>query len=190
MIRNYSVLNLLIKFPLPFLLQVIWENRTRDSLAGQTAFCSLDSVDCKIQKTDPLNLKWYSNKFKGPGLRYEIGICIRTGHIVWKYGGYPCGEYSDDILVQQAYVLAVGVGEKTFADKAYRGITSFILPNKENKSEHDRIMASHEDVKKYLKSFAVLKKAFRSDIEKHPMVFNAVANLVQLDILENGDPLA
>ena len=31
----------------------------------------------------------------GPALRYEIALEIKTGHIVWAYGGFPPGEYPD-----------------------------------------------------------------------------------------------
>lgn len=86
-------------------------------------------------------------------------------------------------------MLAVDAVEKTFADKRYGDATTyFIVPNGENKCEHDRIMARHEAVNKRFKRFEALKQSFRHDLEKHPMVFNAVANLIQL-MLENGEPL-
>lgn len=85
-------------------------------------------------------------------------------------------------------MLAVDVVEKTFADKRYADATYFIVPNGENKCEHDRIMVRHEAVNKRFKRFEALKQSFRHDLEKHTMVFNAVANLIQL-MLENDEPL-
>jgi len=41
---------------------------------------SVDGTDCQIQEPLLFNAKWYSHKFKGPGLRYEVGVCISTGH--------------------------------------------------------------------------------------------------------------
>lgn len=79
-------------------------------------------------------------------------------------------------------------GEKTLADKGYRDHNFFILPNLINNIVHGRIMARHETVNRRMKQFQALKQAFRHDIQKHPMVFNAVANLTQL-MLENGEPL-
>lgn len=74
------------------------------------------------------------------------------------------------------------------ADKGYREPRYFILPNETNKTIHKRIMSRHETVNKRLKQFLILKQPFRHDLKKHPMVFKAVANLVQL-MIENGEPL-
>lgn len=131
---------------------------------------------------------WYSHKFKGPGLRYEIGLNIKTGHIVWAFGGYPCGGYPDLKLARELYVLNVKAGEKTIGDKGYKDTNFFILPNEQNKTVHRRIMARHETVNKRLRHFKVLKQTFRHDIKKHPMCFHAVVNVTHL-ILQNGEPL-
>ena len=67
----------------------------------------------------PFNPKWYSHNFHGPGLRYEIGICIRTGHVVWAYGGLPCGEWPDLRLARSHFILKLQAGEKAIADRGY-----------------------------------------------------------------------
>ncbi|XP_037047178.1 uncharacterized protein LOC119081971 [Bradysia coprophila] len=167
---------------------IVWENRKQKSVGGQTAFCSLDSIDLKIRDQNPSSPKWYSHKLKAPGLRYEIGISIQTGHIVWKNTGYPCGDSSETALARESYTLCVEPGEKTFAKKSYRNEQFFILPNPNNKTEHERIMARHLELTQRLKRFASLKQPFRHDLEKHTTVFNAVINVIQL-MLENGDPL-
>lgn len=158
------------------------------SVNGQTVFCSLDGVDFKIKEPIIFSRKWYSHKFKGPGLRYEIGLNIRTGDIAWKYGGYPCGEYPDLKLAREVYIHSVNIGEKTLGDKGYRDANFFILPTPNTKDTHGRIMARHETVNKRLKQFKSLSHPFRHDLKKHPMVFDAVVNATQL-MLENGEPL-
>lgn len=168
--------------------QIIWENRKDGAVAGQTAFCSIDGTDFRIKELTPFSKKWFSHKTHGPGLRYEIAICIRTGHIVWKHGGYSCGEYPDLKIVREAYVLSVDVGEKTLADLGYADQNFFILPNYNNTTAHERIMSRHETVNKRFKQFQALKQPFRHELDKHPMVFHAVANLTQL-MIENGEPL-
>lgn len=116
-------------------------------------------------ETKPFNEKFYSHKFNGPGLRYEVGLNIRTGHIVWTNGGYPCGDYSDLTVARQAYVFLVNDNERTLSDKGYRGSPYFILPNQQNAEVHKRIMASHETVNKRLKTFRILKKPFHHDLK-------------------------
>ena len=43
----------------------------------------------------PYNPKWYTKKYQGAGVRYEIGVCIQTGDIVWTNGPFPCGRWQD-----------------------------------------------------------------------------------------------
>lgn len=165
-----------------------WDKRFESSETDQTCFCSLDGVDFKILEQTPFNRRWFSHKFRGPGLRYEIALCIRTGHIVWKYGGYPCGEYPDLKLAREAYVFTVLPGELTMADKGYRDQTLFLLPTAANGRKHKQIMARHETVNKRIRQFKILKDTFRNSIKKHPMIFHAVVNLTQL-LIEYEEPL-
>ena len=55
----------------------------------------VDGTDFHIQEPALFNPKWYSHKFRGPGLRYEIGVCIKTGWIVWVNGPFPAGAWPD-----------------------------------------------------------------------------------------------
>lgn len=136
----------------------------------------------------PFNPKWYSHKFRGPGLRYEIAINIRTGYMVWANGGYPCGEFPDLKLAHESYLLSINPGELTIADKGYKDSRFFILKNANNHQQHSLIMARHETVNKRMKQFKILKYPFRNALVKHPIVFHAVANITQLAI-KNGQPL-
>lgn len=121
-------------------------------------------------------------------MRYEIGLNIRTGDIVWAFGGYPAGAYTDLKLARESFVLSVNRGEKALADRIYKDDTFFILPNNTNRDLHNRIMSRHETVNMRMKQFAILANTFRNDLSKHPIVFHSVANLVQL-MIENGHPL-
>lgn len=69
-----------------------WVFRLNKHGHGPTCFVSLDGVNFKIEELSPLSVKWHSHKFNGPGLRCEIGLCIRSGHIVCANGSYPCGD--------------------------------------------------------------------------------------------------
>lgn len=169
-------------------MQIIWENRVVSSVLGQTCFCSLDGVDFKIREPVPFSRLWYGHKFKAAGLRYEIGLNIRNGSMVWVNGGYPCGEYPDLKLARESYVLSVNHGEKTIADKGYNDQNFFIIPNNANTELHDKIMSRHETINKRMRQFQILKQTFRHNKSKHPMVFHAVANLTQ-PMIDNGEPL-
>jgi hypothetical protein len=56
----------------------------------------------------------------GPGVRYEIGICIQTGVPVWTNGPYPFGSWPDLRIAPHALVDAFDPGEYYIADGGYR----------------------------------------------------------------------
>ena len=72
--------------------QIRWEQRYVGDV-GNECLVSVDCTDCKIREPGPYARKaskvWFSFKFKGPGLRYEIGINILSGLMVW-VGGPTC----------------------------------------------------------------------------------------------------
>ena len=51
--------------------------------------------DFWIQQFDPFSTVWFGHKSNGPGNRYEVGVCIRSGAIVWLHGPFPCGLKND-----------------------------------------------------------------------------------------------
>ena len=66
---------------------------------GNYCLVSVDEVDFEITEPYPYDREWsrrcFSPKFKGPGVRYEIALCILTGDIVWVNGPFACGQWSD-----------------------------------------------------------------------------------------------
>ena len=81
---------------------------------------SIDGTDCRIQEQSPFDGKWYSHKFKGPALRYEIGVCMVTGLVVWVMGGFPAGEYPDLKIYRMGPKYILEDGEKVIADGGTR----------------------------------------------------------------------
>lgn len=146
----------------------------------------MDGVDFRILEPtfDP---KWYSHKFRSAGLRYEVGLCIRTGKIVWFNGGFPCGTYPDLKVAYECYIHIIENGELTMADKGYKNDKYFLLP-KEHCQRHKLIMSRHETVNKRLRQFKILDNKFRHSLIKHEICFGAVINLTEI-LIENGEPL-
>ncbi|KAG9404512.1 hypothetical protein AC1031_004720 [Aphanomyces cochlioides] len=167
-----------------------WGNRFVNASPGATMFVSLDGTDFRILEPTPFDAKWFSHKFKGAGLRYEIGLCIHTGHIVWAHGGLPCGEWPDLRLARDAYIYAVNRGEKTLADRGYADPSYFVYPSDERRdnARQKQIMARHETCNRRLKQFRILGGIFRHRLTLHPTCFHAVVNLTQI-MIENGEPL-
>jgi hypothetical protein len=153
---------------------------------------SLDGTDFKIYEQRPFDRKWFSHKFHGPGLRYEIGLAIHTGKIVWINGGYPCGQFPDLKIARELYTSVVEFGELTLADLGYRDANFFITPRNLNgfltASKHKIIMQRHETVNRRFKQFAILRNTFRNKIEKHSSCVRAIANMIQVS-MNNGEKL-
>lgn len=108
--------------------------------------------------------------------------------MVWIHGGYPAGLYPDLKLARIAFVPSLNEHERAMADNGYKDHNHFILPDARNSELHNLIMARHETINRRLKEFKILSEDFRHQLQKHPMIVNAVANIVQL-MLKNGHPL-
>lgn len=154
------------------------------------AYASVDGTDCPINEPSPFCTGWYSHKLNGPGVRYEIGLSIKKGHIVWVNGPFECGKYPDIAIFKHNMVTDLIEGEKVVADNGYNHFAC-ITPSSVrdmDKSLHKRIRARHETVNARLKFFNSIKHTFRHDISLHSTVFHAVANLAALNI-QTSDPL-
>ncbi|KAF0738930.1 hypothetical protein Ae201684_005301 [Aphanomyces euteiches] len=167
-----------------------WDNRFDNAHPEATLFVSLDGTDFRIREPSEFDPCWYSHKFHGPGLRYEIGICIATGWIVWAHGGVPCGSWPDLRLARDAFCSFVGPNEMTLADRGYCDPRYFIYPRpgRDDVRRQKEVMARHETCNRRLKQFRVLGGVFRHQLYLHPICFHAVVNLTQL-MIELGEEL-
>ena len=102
------------------LSEVIWDNRKLNCDFGQVCLVTVDGTDFRILEPYPFNPKWYSHKFKGPGVRYEIAVCIKTGWIVWVNGPFPCGSFPDLEIAKLGLHYMLDDNEKYIADGGYR----------------------------------------------------------------------
>ena len=133
-----------------------------------------------------------SHKLKAAGLRYEIAICIQTGEPVWINGPFPCGRWPDLRIAREALVYALDPGEYYLADGGYRDGNQYsVTPTGLNFFEdHQKavVRARHETYNKRLKQWGALRQLYRHDRTTHSQVFRAIANIVQVTIM-NGEPL-
>jgi hypothetical protein len=155
---------------------------------GSKCKISVDGTDCPINEPTPFSSRWYSHKFKGAGVRYEIGIAIQSGYIVWKNGPYPCGTYPDLTIARHKLVHELLPGEKYIADRGYRdgGIYADTPTGFNNDGQRMRscVRARHETINARIKKYKILSTRFRNQIKYHYMVFHSVCNIIQLEILE------
>ena len=162
---------------------------------------SVDGADFMIQEPWPCNRgassKWYSGKFDGPGLRYEVGVSILSGDIVWVNGPYLPGKCNDHTIFKDYGLLEhLEDGERVetddgyiFLDPEFTKARSGIFHPEVNKDVRNRVRARHETINRRMKVFNCLAQKFHhSDLGKHQDCFRAVAAIVQY-ALEHGEQI-
>ena len=165
----------------------LWENRFIGNI-GNECLVSVDGTDFQTCQWKPFWKGWCSHKFKGPGVRHEVGVCIRTGSIVWFNGPFPCGKWPDINISRQGIKHFLRPGEKVQADQGHRGELCIVTPDEDGNDIGQPVRARHETVNKRFKQFSILHRVFRHDVRKHHVAFGAVAVITQLAI-EHGEPL-
>ena len=63
-----------------------------------------------------------SHKYAGKSaLRYELGVSILGGDLVWIQGPYPAGKYTDIKIFNKVLRHFLDPGERVEADEGYAG---------------------------------------------------------------------
>jgi hypothetical protein len=188
--RQASILiQLLSIFFVPF--QINWENRFRRD-RGKTCKVTVDGTDFRIEEPTPFSRKWYSHKFNGPAVRYELAVCIQTGDIVWINGPFKAGRWPDLKIFRRNLKEKLAPGEMVEADNGYPGEPDHVRTADGFVSRADdrakwRVRYRHESVNRRLKQWGCLKQVYRHELKLHKTVFAAVAVITQL-AFENGEP--
>lgn len=174
-----------------FLQQIRWENRLKDDI-GNTCLASVDGVDFrilgkKLHDGQP-DKRYYSFKFKAPGLRYMVVLPIRSSDIVFLAGPYLPGLYNDLQIFRMSGVKdEMEQTEKMEADDGYLGehpafcmVPSGEETRQDQQKLRGRVRMQHEHVNKRMKQFGCLLNCFRHGVEKHSYCFRAVAVITKL----------
>jgi hypothetical protein len=107
----------------------------------------------------PFNKKWYSEKMNGPGVKYEVGVCVQTGMIVWFNGPFVASTNDDTIFMNElAHLLCENEGVEVDAgykghDKLKNKMVSISMGHRKQKSA---VRARHEIINSRLKQFNTL----------------------------------
>ena len=150
---------------------------------------SLDGTDFRIHEPGPvLDPRWWSHKFNGPGIRYELAISIKTGEIVWIHGPFPAGEWPDIRIFRDSLIHFVDDREMILADGGYSDGGNYLMTIHElhgfAKKQAGVVLCRHELVNRQLKVFRCLGSKYRHDRAEHGNFLRSVALLIQLDLKE------
>lgn len=163
----------------------MWNNRFIGDIGNQ-ALVTIDGTDMKVEMR--YNKDFFSHKFKSGGLRYEVGVCIATGHIVWIHGPFRCGK--NDISISRTGILRgpLEEGETCEADNGYQGEDWYIktpagfhIRSDKEKGVKSKAGSRHESVNGRMKIFKVLCNTFRHPALFHSSCFRAVAVITQIN---------
>jgi hypothetical protein len=177
------------------LFQIDFDRRFEGNM-GNDCLMSIDGTGFRaLQKGLPKKGNAFaSHKYAGKSaLRYELGISIWGGDLVWIQGPYPAGKYTDIIIFNKVLTNFLEPGKPMEANNGYRGHADKInCPTNdanpmENLGMQGRVRARHETFNGQLKNWGILSQVFRHHISLHGNVFWTCVVLTQLAI-DNGEP--
>ena len=149
---------------------------------------TVDGTDCPINEPWPFDGKWYSEKFNGPAIKYEVAVCIQTSHICWVNGPFPASK-NDNAIFKDGLATHLADDEAVEADSGYAGDqlkTPTVATSRRERKMKSVARGRHENVNGSLKVFNVLNAPFRhlkprdKVLKKHGICFTAVAVITQL----------
>ena len=165
---------------------------------GAQCLMSIDGVDCMVMEPWPFDSKMYSQKFNGPGVKCEVGVCIKTGHVVWLNGPFVAS--SDDAAIfKETLANLLADDEGVEVDAGCKGHDKFKAPvtasSRVHRKEKSVVRGRHENINSRLKIFNVLNVPFRHTnprdqmMRKHGLCVDVIALTTQLKFELAGETL-
>ena len=144
---------------------------------------SVDGVHCRFHekkhRKKSKNPKYYSHKFNGPALGYELALDIFENKLVWLNGPFPAGK-GDYAVFKKHLRKKIPAGKKAVTDHGYRkkGDTKIAPPNSHDPEElrtfKARCRMRQEHFNSRVKCFDCMKNDFRHSMDRHGDCFVAV----------------
>ena len=141
---------------------------------------SIDGADFRVPNHGP---QFSSHKYnKKSALRYEVGLCILTGDIVWINGPYEAGVWPDISIFRDSLISFLEEYERVEADDGYIG-------EHPAKVKCPKGFANLETINKRFKHFQCFNVPWRGgNLCLHGDAFRLIAVVLQLSI-NNGEKL-
>ena len=130
---------------------------------------------------------WWSHKLRTFAVKYEIGVHVVTGRIIWINGPFKGGTH--DLTIARGLLKKIlRDNEKALADRGYCGDDSFVTATKGRRNADDKrlddVRRKVEIVIGRVKFFNCLYHTYRGDVEFHPKLFSLVCRIVNLNLEE------
>ncbi|CAB9527282.1 expressed unknown protein [Seminavis robusta] len=157
----------------------------------RTCLMTVDGTDFPIAEPQPFDKKWFCQKTRHAGVRYEVAVCIQTGEIVHVNGPFACGRWPDLKIYRSFLKQMLQPGEMVEADDGYPDLTvrmaSHHVSHQDTRAR-SRARARHEATNKLFKQWGCLRQSFRHPLYKHKYCFGAVVVCTQLSMRREGVP--
>lgn len=169
-----------------------WQKRNCGSHPGEKFKITVDGTHFLIEEVyncdGTVNQGYWSHKFNGAGLAYEIALAIYSDNIVWVNGPYRAGMSDLKIFKEKGLVKLLSIAkERAVADGTYNHWAASQRGHGSHdwKSAKNRFRARQETVNRRLKIFRCLQDRWRHDHELHGEVVRAICFLTQLSFQQN-----
>ena len=154
---------------------------------------TLDVTECFIQCPfeNAIQHLYYSGKKRRHTIKYEIGIHLQSGKIVWLNGGIP-GSVHDLTIIQNSGLLSnLFPGELVLSDKVYIGEICFYHPIKpaitiEEKQFNSAISSIRETVEHTIhriKIFGFTQQKWRHNLNLHSIAFSVICHTLNIEFI-------
>jgi hypothetical protein len=173
---------------LPLQTQIVFESRLGAHDVLNNCTMTVDGTDFRIPQKGVTTKgnAFASHKYAGKSaLRYELGVDILAGNLVWIQGPYPAVN-TDIIIFNKVLRNFLEPGERVEANEGYRGHPHKIkCPGNdtnpaENRGMQGRVRARHETLNGRLKNWGNLSQFFCHHIMMHGDVFRVCVVVTQL----------
>ena len=111
-----------------------------NGVANANCFVSVDCTDCPVFEPFPFSRAMRLQKLNDPGLKCEVGVCIKTGKTIWPNGPFV-GSESDGRIFRDKLSMPLCVDEAVEIDHGHKGNDKMKMPSlgfnsKERKMKH------------------------------------------------------
>ena len=108
--------------------QIRWEHRFCGGDYLNWCLASVDGTDFRIAEPVPFKKVWWTPKFNGPALRYEMACSLHNGDIVWYNGPFAPRSNPDITIFRYKLRGLLTPTEQVICDKGYWGDTKCCMP--------------------------------------------------------------
>ena len=147
---------------------------------------SVDATYCLINEQNPFSSVWCSHKLKSAAFKYEVGVSIKQGDIVWVSGPWPAG-IPDSEVFKTRLSKYLEEDEVVEADSGYPGLEKAVTPQVATSSlqrkHKSQVRGKHENFNGRFKKFdSVFDRYRHASPTLHCKMFTCIAILTQISL--------